>query len=259
LVNLATLTAWRASQEFQVSEPKRKGQETDVELGLVYSSPAIHERRRRILDETRKMIAERGLSDFSMDEIGQRAGVAKRTLYNAFQTKERMIAIAIHEYFQRYLGHIPFTAPVGSLQRNVERMIFMIRRDLQIRNYISAIMSIYFSADANSDIWKTMHSMAVEPNLQWILPLKAKRQLQPWVEPERLADDIVRVTYATLNDWCRGRIPDDEIIAHVLLTCLTMAAGATRGAARKEVEEMLLRFHKEGIPAPRLPTRTKRG
>lgn len=237
----------------------QRKQEAEVELGLVYSSPAIHERRRRILDETRKMIAERGLADFSMDEIGQRAGVAKRTLYNAFQTKERMIAIAIHEYFQSYLAHIPFGAPIGSVRRNVERLIFMIQRDLQIRNYVSAIVSIYFSADADSDIWKTMHSMSVEPNLQWILPLKAKRQLQPWVDAERLADDLVRVAYATLNDWCRKRIDDEHILFHFVCACLTVAAGATRGAARKEIEEILLRYHAEGIPAaPPLPQRTRK-
>lgn len=240
-----------------MSMAKRTKKEPEVELGLIYSSPAIHERRRRILDETRKMIAERGLSDFSMDEIGQRAGVAKRTLYNAFQTKERMIAIAIHEYFQSYLTHIPFTAPVGSMQRNVERLIFMIRRDLQIRNYVGAIVSIYFSADSDSDIWKTMHAMSVEPNLQWIMPLKAKRQLQPWVDPETLADDLVRIAYATLNDWRRKRIDDDKVMVQFVCACLTVAAGATRGAARKEIEEMLGRFHTEGIPAAPNPARNR--
>lgn len=240
-----------------MSKPRRGKLEAEAELALVYSSPAIHERRRRILDETRRMIAERGLSDFSMDEIGQRAGVAKRTLYNAFQTKERMIAIAIHEYFERYLAHIPFSGPIGSVQRNVERLIFMIQRDLQVRNYVSAIVSIYFSADAESDIWKTMHSMSVEPNLQWILPLKAKRQLQPWVDPERLADDLVRVAYATLNDWRRKRIEDEHILFHFVCACFTVAAGATRGAARKEIEGILSRYHAEGAPPP-LPQRNRK-
>lgn len=241
-----------------MSEPKRDVADAELELGLIYSSPAIHERRRRILDETRKMIQERGLAGFSMDEIGKRAGVAKRTLYNAYQTKERMIAIAIHEYFQRYLSQIPFSGEVGTLQRNVERMIFMVQRDLQLRNYISAIMSLYFSPDAGPSIWNTMHKMTAEAHLQWILPLKAKRQLQPWVEPYALADDIVRTSYAALNDWCRGRIGDDEVVLHVVRTFLTIAAGATRGAARKEVEEMLLRFHTEGVPMPDLPVRVKR-
>jgi hypothetical protein len=170
-----------------------------------------------------------------------------------------MIAIAIHEYFERFVAQIPFSAPPGSLQRNVERMMFMIQRDLQLRNYISAIMAIYFSADGDSDIWKAMHNMAVESNLQWLRPLQEKRQLAPWADPERLAGDIVRAGYAVLNDWCRGRIEDDRILSHYVCLSLTVAAGATRGAARKEIDDMLLRFSTEGVPAPQLPSRPKKG
>ena len=68
---------------------------------LTYASPAIRARRRRIQDETRKMIAERGVAGFSMDDLSKRAKVAKRTLYNAFQTKERIIAVAIKESFEQ--------------------------------------------------------------------------------------------------------------------------------------------------------------
>ncbi|GAN00307.1 transcriptional regulator [alpha proteobacterium U9-1i] len=243
-----------------MGQGKRNVAESDGDQGLIYSSPAIHERRRRILEETRKMIAEHGLAGFSMDEVGKRAGVAKRTLYNAYQTKENMIALAIHEYFERYLQHIPYTGEIGSIQRNVERMIFVIQRNRQLRNYISALMSIYFSADSDSDIWNTMHSMAVESNLQWINGLKSKRQLQPWIDPVRLADDIVRMEYSIINDWCRGKIEDDQVVYHLVRACLTIGAGAARGAGRKEIEDMLTEFHTSGIPLPTLPTaRAKKG
>ncbi|WP_202842544.1 TetR/AcrR family transcriptional regulator [Luteimonas saliphila] len=217
---------------------------------MIYSSPAIHARRRRILDETRKLIAERGLSGFSMDEICRRADVAKRTLYNAFQTKERMIAIAIHEYFDRYVSKIPYSAPSGSLQGTTERLVFVLQRNRQIRNYITAIMSVYFSPDADPAIWETMHSMAVKSNQEWIQSLKGKRQLQPWIDPDQLADDVVRIEYAIIFDWCRGHISDDEIVLHLLTGHLTCMAGATRGAARRQIEEKLLEFHTSGIPAP---------
>lgn len=233
-----------------MTQAKRNVADVETDEGLVYSSPAIHERRRRILEETRKMIAEHGLAGFSMDEICKRAGVAKRTLYNAYQTKERMIALAIHEYFEKYVSHIPYTTPVGSLQRNVERIVFVIQRNRQLRNYISALMSIYFSSEADSDIWNTMHSMAVQANLQWINALKAKRQLQPWIDTQALADDIVRTEYAIINDWCRGKIEDDQIAYHQVRACLTIAAGATRGAARKEIEETLHHYHSDGMPLP---------
>lgn len=222
----------------------------EPEKALVYSSPAIHERRRRILDETRTLIAERGLAQFSMDEICRRADVSKRTLYNAFQTKERMIAIAIHEYFDRYISRLPYTHPAGTLQHNIERMVFVIQRNRQIRNYVGAILSIYFSLDAGSDIWSTMHAMTLAPNLRWIERLRAKRQLQPWIDANRLADDLVRCEYSIIYDWCRGHIADDQIMPHLVISYLSFMAGVTRGTARREIETILAGFHKNGIPIP---------
>lgn len=216
---------------------------------LTYSSPAIRDRRRRILEETRNLIAEQGISDFSMHELCKRAGVAKRTLYNAFQTRERLIAVAIQEYFTDYLTRINYRSEVGTLQRNIERIIAVTRRNRKIRNYIRAIFAIYFSPEVNADIWETMHRMGTSPNLEWIHRLHGRRQLQPWIDPQRLADDLVRYEYATMNDWARGLIGDDEIISRLLLSYLTFMAGATRGAARTEILAMIDRVVRDGVDA----------
>ena len=57
---------------------------------LVYSSPSIHERRRRILREARRLLAESGLEKFSIRTLCKRADVAQRTLYNAFHNRDRI-------------------------------------------------------------------------------------------------------------------------------------------------------------------------
>jgi len=213
-----------------------------------YSSPAILARRRRILDETRQLIAEQGLANFNMNELCKRAGVAKRTLYNAFQTREQMIAIAIGEYFQDYIDRIPYTAPAGTLQRNIERLISVSRRNVRIRNYIRAIMSIFFSPEVDSDIWRTMQGMATRPTLEWLTNLAAHRQLQPWIDADRLAEDLVRLEYAVVNDWSLGRIPDDELTHHLLISFLTFMAGATRGAPNIEIREAIRQIEEKGVP-----------
>ncbi|MCC7016173.1 MAG: TetR/AcrR family transcriptional regulator [Rhodospirillales bacterium] len=218
-----------------------------------YSSPAIIARRQRILDETRKVIAEQGVAGLSMNEIGLRAGVAKRTLYNAFQTRERMIAAAIQEYFESYVKNLVFVHPPGTLMYDMERVTAIIRRNRHIRNYIKAIMALYFSPDLDDDIWQAMHSIGTKPSMLWLGELHRKKQLQPWITVDRLVDDVVRLRYATINDWALGRIPDDEIIVHLVSTYLTFVVGATRGAARKEIEEMLTRVKIEGEAALPLP------
>jgi AcrR family transcriptional regulator len=240
-----SVTVRRKADEPATSEPAPPRR---AETPQTYSSPAIRARRRRILEETRLLIAEQGLANFNMNELCKRAGVAKRTLYNAFQTREQMIAIAIGEYFQDYIDRIPYTAPPGTLQRNVERLVSVSRRNLKIRNYIRAIMSIFFSPEADTDIWRTMQGMATRPTLEWLSNLAARRQLQPWVEPERLAEDLVRLEYSVVNDWSLGRIADEELTHHLLLSFLTFTAGATRGAANAEIREAISHIKTAGVP-----------
>lgn len=220
------------------------------ETQLVYSSPAIRARRKRILNETRKLIAERGISGFSMDEICKQSGVAKRTLYNAFQTKERLVAHAIHEYFERYLERLPHNSPRGTLEHNIERLVFVIHRNRQIKNYIAAIMALYFSPDADDDIWSTMHSMAVHGNLEWLSDLKSKDLLHPWIKTEELVDDLVRLEYSIIYDWCRGHIPENLITQRLVTAWLNFVLGATRDAARAEVERYINAIHLTGELLP---------
>lgn len=217
---------------------------------LVYSSPAIRARRKRILNETRKLIAERGMTGFSMDEICKRAGVAKRTLYNAFQTKERLVAQAIHEYFDRYLERLPHNHARGTLEHNIERLVFVIQRNQQIKNYISAIMALYFSSEADDDIWTTMHSMAVKGNLEWLATLHEQDMLHPWIEVEAFVDDLVRLEYSVIYDWCRDHISEDEIAYRLVTAWLNFVLGAATGPARLQIERCLATIHETGELMP---------
>jgi len=217
-----------------------------------YSSPAILERRRRILHETRNMIAERGIAALSMNEIGRRAHVAKRTLYNAFQTRERMIGAAIQEYFDEYVSRISFTHPPGTMMHNLERIVSVVQHNWKIPNYIRAIMALYFSPEVDQDIWLALHMPATRNSREWIEALDARKQLQPWIEVDRFVDDLVRFEFATVNEWAQQRIADDEIIVRLISGYLTLMLGAIRGTARKEVEALLKDLAARGLDA--LPT-----
>ncbi len=249
----AALRLWNESEE----KLKAKGNmafRDVIERPQTYSSPAIIERRRRILQETRNVIGEQGISALSMNEIGQRAGVAKRTLYNAFQTRERMIAAAIQEYFDDVVSRIPFVSEPGTLRHNLERMVSVLEVSQTMRNYTRAILSLYFSSDVDNDIWIAMHSPARQYHGQWIGRLEAARQLQPWVKVDALADDLVRFEYATINGWAQGHIPDDQMIVRLTSGYLSCLLGSLRGATRREVETLIKDIGERGmaaLPEPR--------
>lgn len=226
---------------------------TGSERVMTYASPAIRARRQRILEVTRRIIAEEGIDALSMNEVGRRADVAKRTLYNAFTTREAMIAAAVQEYFEDYTARIPFRSPRGTLMYNLERLISFNQHNLKIRNYIRAVMSCYHNGDADSDLSSTMDRMSMRHHRDWLEPLKRKGQLQPWVDIEALVADIKRFEFATLSDWAAGRLGDDALIPRSIIGYLTIVAGATRGTTRREVEECLRSISRDGIPSLPLP------
>lgn len=204
-----------------------------------YASPSIIARRHRILDETRRMIGEVGIDNLSMDDVARRANVAKRTLYNAFQSKEHLVASAISKYFDDYAVKIDYSNEKATLEWMIERIVIVAQRNLAIRNYTRALMNIYFSSNVDPEIRQAIHEIASTSHEPWILELDRKRQLQPWVDAEDVIAMLVRLRYATAHAWAEGLIPDDQLVFELLRGFFTLMAGATTGTARRQIIEVL--------------------
>lgn len=204
-----------------------------------YASPSILARRHRILREARKMIAKGGIATLSMDEVSRRAGVAKRTLYNAFQSKERLIAAAIQQYFDEYASRITYSTEEATLERVLERLVVVARRNLAIRNYTRALMGVYFSHEVDPDIRDAIHRIAADAQDPLLHALARKRQLQSWVDIETLSNHLVRLRYAIAHAWAEGLISDEDFLVELTRAFFTYLAGACTGAARKQIDTMV--------------------
>lgn len=62
-------------------------------------SPLGAERRQRVLDATRELMAEHGFR-VSMDAVAQRAGCSKQTLYAQFGSKQALMQALMHEHLE---------------------------------------------------------------------------------------------------------------------------------------------------------------
>ena len=204
-----------------------------------YASPSIVARRHRILDVTRRMIGKVGIANLSMDDVASQANVAKRTLYNAFQSKEHLVALAISKYFEDYASKIDYSTEGATLDWMIERLVIVARRNLSIRNYTRALMNIYHSSDVDPEIRQAIHDIAAKSHEPWILELDRKRQLQPWIDAEDLIANLVRYRYATAHAWAEGLIPEDQLVIELVRGFLTFMAGATTGAASRQIVEVL--------------------
>lgn len=211
------------------------GQAESRGRGQGYSSPLMHDRRRRIMDAARVMLAEGGLERFSMRELGLRADVAQRTLYNAFQSRDHLLAEAVTEYYAEFNSHMVYRHEAGTLEGMMERLLLVHRRNIKIRNYTGAVMALYFAANINHELWTAIHVISADNHRLWLQRMAAKRQLHPWVDVNRAADRMANLEYATINEWCQHRIADEDFVVTLTAALLTFAAGLARGAAHRQI------------------------
>lgn len=213
---------------------------------LVYSSPLIHERRRRILREARKLLAEGGLEKFSIRALCKRADVAQRTLYNAFHDRDRIMALAIREAYEDVNRYMRYRTSAETMEGIVDRLISVNSRNLRARNYTQAVAAIFFSSAASRDIWVAMREM-VDINLrQWLDRLVRDDLLEDWVRVDELADEIANLEYSTINDWAQGRIPDEDYVRRLITAVLTHVSAAIRGEDRDKALAMLREIRRTG-------------
>ncbi len=192
------------------------------------------------------MIASDGYENFSVRKLCQRAEVAQRTLYNAFHNKDRVIALAIREAFDDFNNYVQYKTDPNSLSGVLDRTLGVNRQNFRVRNYTKAICTIYFSPGTSRDVWETLQDMSLSGIQQWMRVLRSKDQLQPWVNIDHFADAMANVQYATINDWCLGRLSDDEYLPGLTERMLLLIVGAVKDQMREESEKFLYDLRKSG-------------
>ncbi len=216
------------------------------EKPLLYSSPLILDRRRRLLKEARQMIAESGIENFSVRELCLRAGVAQRTLYNAFSNKDRVIAIAIRQAFDDFNANVRHKTDRNTLEGVLDRTIAINRRNFRVRNYTKAVCAIYFGPATPRDVWETLQQMSLTRIHEWLSVLRANDELEAWVNIDHFADTMANVQYSTINDWCLERLSDDEYLPHLTESMLLLTVGAVKGQVRIDAERFLADLKRTG-------------
>ena len=82
---------------------------------MVETTPTRSERARQaVLDATADLVAEVGVERTTIDEIANRSGVAKTTIYRHFASKEVLVVEAVHA-----CTYIPVVADTGSLRNDL--------------------------------------------------------------------------------------------------------------------------------------------
>ncbi len=216
----------------------------DVPERRRYDSPVMADRRRRILDEAQAIIDELGVEGFTIRELSRRAGVAQRTLYNQFGSKEDILASAIHDHFAGLLAALPPPAAAADFEAQLARIDALVDRTVALRRYATAMVGVFFSPTVDRRLYETLRWISGGGSAAWVPEALRTGVLTKLSaeDVERLSTLLINTGYANITDWAAGRISADEMKLRFKLNFLTCIHPLTRAPHQKTIMRLLRRL-----------------
>jgi AcrR family transcriptional regulator len=104
--------------------------------------------RDRILDATERLLTRHGYQKTTMEDVAADAGLAKRTLYLSFASKEEMALSSIDRIVERLLGRLrAIAARVGDPAESIHEMLLcrVLFRFDSVRDYYQSLDDMFKS------------------------------------------------------------------------------------------------------------------
>jgi AcrR family transcriptional regulator len=204
-------------------------------------SPRVEERRNRIVERTRQLVAERGIDELTIRDLADECGVAVATLYNQFGSREGVVGAALEADFRgRFEPISERTRELPPADKVDERITLATREILgDLREYTRSVMFFYFHPAVNAQLRAAIHDYAVSDFRSIVEEIGRRGDLQPWVDPQTFADDIITQNYSLVMKWAQGHIRDRDLRSRVIRAVGSSFAGITRGRTRAAFEKLV--------------------
>lgn len=160
--------------------------------------PRSERSHRAILDAANELLQERGFADLTMDDVAQRAGVSKATIYRRWSTKGTLVFEAFSEDFlARQL--LPNTGSVrGDLLAALRAWIRTVQGTVTGRTLVGLIAEVQRDPEL-SEVWRDRFVGRVRTHHRVMIDRAVERgEVSADVDPEVLLDLIFGSAYHRL-------------------------------------------------------------
>ena len=194
------------------------------------------ERRARILEGTRRLIAERGYAGLTMRDLAAHCRVSVPTLYNQFGSKDALLFAAVESHFSGLLAGARSRSDLQGHERLIGVVGLCADEMARLPRYHRALLRAFLGGREMSLQASLAAELAAELELA-LDEMRARRQLAGWVSSGVLARRITACCISASVSWVVGEFDDEKLRAAMLHAAATMALGGARGAAQKPLED----------------------
>ena len=206
-------------------------------------SPRVDERRDRLIEKTRALVASRDIETLTIRDLAEECGVAVATLYNHFGSRSGVIGAALEADFRgRFEPLVERTRALTPADQLNERITTATRAILSdLRDYTRSVMFFYFHHTAQPELRAAIHDYAALDFRHIVEEIQERGELEPWADPQTFADDIITQQYALVMKWAQGYIKDRELRGRMIMAVGASFIGISRGRTRAAFERLLAR------------------
>lgn len=192
-------------------------------------------RRESILAAARKLIGERGLDGVTMRDLARESGVTAKTLYHQFESKEKLLQIAVEERF-RHVYHQIEEAPI---ERGVDRLFFTVdtiaRTTAENLEYAKALAPMM-----NRGVETSLAAIRKAAYRRAVLAIAAEGEIVENINLDLLADIVYRqVTGMSHLRWYERETPHNPTFSLVRLEVALILRSVTRGYTHDRVTQVM--------------------
>ncbi len=215
------------------------GAKTAQARRTIYSSPRQQERQQRILTVVREQITAVGYDGINVRDVAAASGVALKTLYNLYGSKDELLLAAVAELLNdvRQLEYVAGAEPgIPRLLGHTEAIATQI---VETPAYADTMARTLFQAGRNHrliDVLLGSSVRLVSENLQYAM---SKGDLIETLDLKESAQVLAGHQWSIVLLWSKGLIALDSIPGAMLRSSLMSLIPLCRGARRAQLEQQL--------------------
>ncbi len=205
----------------------------------VYGSMRLIERGERILEVTREMLSEHGYHGVTMRAVAARAGVAKKTLYDRFNSKDELVLAALREVLAGVDARAHAAVGEGGIDAILAYGVAVSRQIVRSPKYAAAMGHALFQADPKDTLIDALVVGAARRHEHALTQAQQKDEVPQGLDLARMGLQLSAQSWGVLLLWMKGLLPVRQVEREIKRAHLMMLMALTQGRRRELLKKSL--------------------
>ncbi|MCE7885761.1 MAG: TetR/AcrR family transcriptional regulator [Actinobacteria bacterium ATB1] len=197
------------------------------------------ERRQRMLEATRRLVAQRGYDDITVKDLAEACRVSVPTIYNTFGGKDELIGEAVRANFVGVLERAEASVSEKGWHRVIGIVEHCAAEMVRLPEYHRSLIGFFAGtmALAGRGLPESLALLLADEIESALLEMRSARQLADWIDTRVLAEQIAGVCVMAAVEWAMGFHEGDGLTSAMIFGTSMLVLGVARGRAKEGLME----------------------